>query len=327
MALVTSAVMQTDVGMVRPRNEDAAYADPQGRFAIVADGMGGHGAGDVASAMAVELLRAHREGEADRLAAYARSPRPAGREAIAARLRAAVEGANHAVYERSVREPDKHQMGTTLEVMVMCGPEALIAHVGDSRSYLLREGLLTQLTEDHSVAETMRRAGTMDDATAAVSPMRSVLSNAIGVTPEVSVDLIAVALHPGDRLLLCSDGLHDYFTRDEVGLHLTGRAPTIGLARLIEQARARGGHDNITGIVIEARGRAAATAPIMIDDGEGDGDAAGEGAVDAADDDAITTPVAVPLPLSGVSDVSVANFVDRSLREQSRPHPLPPRRR
>ena len=323
MALVTSAVMQTDVGMVRPRNEDAAYADPQGRFAVVADGMGGHGAGDIASAMAVELLRAHLEGEADRLAAYARAPRPAGREAIAARLRAAVEGANHAVYDRSVREADKHQMGTTLEVLVMCGPEALIAHVGDSRSYLLREGALTQLTEDHSVAEAMRRAGTMDDATAAVSPMRSVLSNAIGVTPEVSVDLIAVTLQPGDRLLMCSDGLHDYFTREEVGLYLTGRAPTVGLARLIEQARARGGHDNITGVVIEVRGRAAATAPIVVDVDDG----AGAGEVDAADDDAITSPVAVPLPLSGVSDVSVANFVDRSLREQSHPHPLPPRRR
>jgi len=323
MALVTSAVMQSDVGMVRPRNEDAAYADPQGRFAIVADGMGGHGAGDVASAMAVELLRGHLEGEADRLAAYARAPRPAGREAIAARLRIAIEAANQAVYDRSVREPDKHQMGTTLEVMVMCGDEALIAHVGDSRTYLLREGLLTQLTEDHSVAEAMRRAGTLDDATAAVSPMRSVLSNAIGVTPTVTVELLAVALQPGDRLLMCSDGLHDYFTREEVGLHLTGRAPTIGLARLIEQARARGGHDNITGVVFEARGRAAATAPIVV----ADPDDPDDGEVAAADDEATTNPVAVPLPLSGVSDVSVANFVDRSLREHSRPHPLPPRRR
>jgi serine/threonine protein phosphatase PrpC len=207
----------------------------------------------------------------------------------------------------------------------MCGDEALIAHVGDSRTYLLREGLLTQLTEDHSVAETMRRAGTMDDATAAVSPMRSVLSNAIGVTPTVTVDLLAVALQPGDRLLMCSDGLHDYFTREEVGLHLTGRAPTIGLARLIEQARARGGHDNITGVVFEARGRAAATAPIVVANPD-DGDDVDDGEVATADDDATTNPVAVPLPLSGVSDVSVANFVDRSLREHS-PHLLPPRRR
>ncbi len=310
MALITTAVMQSDVGMVRVRNEDAAYADPQGRFAIVADGMGGHGGGDVASAMAVACLRGHLESEAASLTAYARAPRPAAREGIAARLRAAVEDANAAVYDRSVREPDKHQMGTTLEVMVMCGSEALIAHVGDSRTYLVRAGELTQLTDDHTVAETMRRAGTLDAATAAVSPMRSVLSNAIGVTPTVTVDVIVVALRPGDRLLMCSDGLHDYFTSEEVARHLTGGAPSLGLAALIEQARARGGHDNITGVVFEARGRAAATAPIVVDE--------------ASDDDAITSPVAVPLPLGGVSDASVANFVEDSLREQSRPHPAPP---
>ena len=317
MGLVTTAVMQTDAGLVRARNEDSAYADPDGRYVVVADGMGGHGAGDVASAMAVDVVRRRLDAEAGRLAALGRAPDAEGRAALITRLRDMVEQANDEVYQRSVREPDKHQMGTTLEVVVVCGGEALICHVGDSRTYLVRDGAVTQLTVDHTVAETMRRAGTIDDATAAVSPLRSALANAIGVTADVSVDVVPVAVRPGDRLLVCSDGLHDYLPDDGTARLVGDGAPADALARLIALARAGGGHDNITGVMLEVRGRAAATAPPV-----GDFD----------DDDQITSPVAVPIPtpLGSVSDVSVANFVEQSLREQSRPHPAPaggPRRR
>ncbi|MBK9035430.1 MAG: serine/threonine-protein phosphatase [Myxococcales bacterium] len=307
MALVSRACMRTDLGVVRVRNEDTAYVDELGRFVIVADGMGGHGAGDVASAMAVELLRASLEAEAPLLAAYTAAPSPEGRDLLAAQLGRAVERANTEVYDRSVRELDKHQMGSTLEVVVVCDAEAFIAHVGDSRTYLVRDGELKQLTHDHTVAEVMRRAGTIGEHTAITSPMRSVLSNAIGVTPTVEVELLRVDLRLGDRLLVCSDGLHEYFTRDELALHLAGGDADAALTRMIEHARAGGGHDNITGVVIDLRPRPSAT---ITDDLFEDG---------PTNPISLPEPSAVPVALGGVSDDTLANFIERSLHEQSRP--------
>lgn len=306
--------MRSDVGVVRERNEDAAHVDECGRFVIVADGMGGHGAGDVASAMAVEIVRACLEAEEAMLAAYAADPSVAGRTLLANQMRRAVERANQLVYERSEREADKHQMGSTLELVVLCGHEAFIAHVGDSRTYLVRGARAAQLTSDHTVAETMRRAGTLSAEDAEASPMRSVLSNAIGVTPTVSVDLLRVELRPGDRLLVCSDGLHDYFTRDELALHVAAGDPEAALTRMIDQARQAGGHDNITGVMIEVVTRPAATAPpIPLDEVE----------EEPTNPISMPVPPSVPVLLDGVSDRSLANFVDQTLREQSRPNPVP----
>jgi len=320
MGLMMSAVLRTDVGVVRERNEDAAHVDERGHFVIVADGMGGHGAGDVASAMAVEVVRQSMEAERALIAAYAADPSDAGRTLLGAQMRRALERANREVYERSEREPDLHQMGSTLELVVLAGSEALIAHVGDSRTYLVRNGKALQVTVDHTVAETMRRAGTLSDEDARESPMRSVLSNAIGVTPTVAVDLVRIKLKAADRLLVCSDGLHDYFTTDELAVHLTGGDTDASLARMIELVRAAGGHDNMTGVIVEAINRPAATHP---------------GVAEIADplDDQPTNPVGVPVdppaaraatgPLDGVPDDAIASIVDRTLREQSRPVVMP----
>lgn len=315
MALIPHATLRTDVGVVRERNEDSAWVDERGRFAIVADGMGGHGAGDVASSMAVALVREALESEDELLTSYARNPTDAGRALLGARMRRAVEAANAEVYARSEREPELHQMGSTLELVVVAGDEALIAHVGDSRTYLVRNGRAAQLTTDHTVAETMRRSGALTDDEARVSPMRSVLSNAIGVTPTVTVDLVRMRLVPGDRLLVCSDGLHDYFTREELAAHVSGGDAEQVLARLIEHARDGGGHDNITGIVIETRTRPAATHPGVVDGDEVE--------------DAPTSPISVPhevspraasAPLEGMSEDTLVRFIESSLAESSRPH-------
>jgi serine/threonine protein phosphatase PrpC len=283
MGLMTSAVLRTDVGVVRERNEDSAHVDERGRFVIVADGRGGHGAGDIASALAVELVRESMDAEGALIAAYADDPKESGRTLLGAQMRRALERANTEVYERSEREPDKHQMGSTLELVVLAGNEALIAHVGDSRVYLVRNGKAVQVTVDHTVAETMRRAGTLSEDEAQVSPMRSVLSNAIGVTPTVSVDLVRLTMKPGDRLLVCSDGLHDYFSPAELAVHLTGDDPDTTLARMIEHVREAGGHDNMTGIIVEAIGRPAATHPGLAE-------------VQDPLDDQPTVPVSVPEP-------------------------------
>jgi serine/threonine protein phosphatase PrpC len=314
MALFPLAAMRTDVGVVRERNEDSAHVDERGRFVIVCDGMGGHGAGDVASRMAVEVVRDCMEDDAALFTTYALDPTPEGRTALAAQMRRAVEHANSMVYERSEREPELHQMGSTLELVVVCGEEAFIAHVGDSRTYLLRNGRLAQLTVDHTVAETMRRAGTINSEEARVSPMRSVLSNAIGVTPTVTVELLRIDLKPGDRLLICSDGLHDYFTREELGAALVAGDLDDALACMIDHAKRGGGHDNITGVIIEARTRPSATEPPLP-------------AVDPFEEEP-TNPVsvghdtAVPSPIGGISDESLAHIVDRTLRETSRPYSM-----
>lgn len=330
MGLMMSAVLRTDVGLVRERNEDSAHVDELGRFVIVADGMGGHGAGDVASAMAVESVRAAMAAEAPLIAAYAENPSEAGRTLLGAQMRRALERANTEVFERSEREPELHQMGSTIELVVLAGNEALIGHVGDSRVYLVRNGRALQVTVDHTVAETMRRAGTLSDEDAAVSPMRSVLSNAIGVTPTVAVDLVRLTMRSGDRLLVCSDGLHDYFSTEELAVHLTGGDADATLDRMLERVREAGAHDNMTGVVVEAFAKPAATQPGVLAGVRGT-----QPPIDEVEDEP-TNPVSVddvtterPAsrlatgPLDGVPDDALASIVDRTLREQSRPVVMP----
>jgi len=308
--------MQTDVGLIRDRNEDAAYVDPEARFFILADGMGGHNAGDVASRMAVADVRTSLEEAAEDLASVARAPNVGGRDWIETLLDVAVRRANDAILSRARREPDKRGMGTTLEVVVVIGDEAFVAHAGDSRTYLIRDGELRQVTADHTVARALQRAGTITSAQAETSPMRSVLANAVGIIPRPTVDLARVPLQPGDRLLMCSDGLYDYFEAEELAAQVSGADAEPALAALVDEARNRGGHDNITGIVVEvgvARGRA-----VTEDDAC---------PVDA-DDDVVTQPLALapvydappPPPLADVGEQTLTSFVERALRESSRPH-------
>ncbi len=269
------ASMLSDVGIVRDHNEDAAYVDPDQRFFIVADGMGGHAAGEIASSMAVEAVRQALEEADEQVQDFADAPSDTGRKALAAILEQAVRDAHKAVYERGLREPDKQGMGTTLDVMLIAGLEAFVAHVGDSRTYLLRGGKMAQITTDHTVAEVLLIEGKLSPEEAQVSPLRTILVNAIGVADDVGVEMAHIRLRTGDQLLLSSDGLHDYFpSEEEIAEQLAGKPDEI-LTRMTDVAKDRGGHDNITGLIVQ------------ILDADEDGDRARPG-----DGDAVPEPVA-----------------------------------
>lgn len=247
-----TAVMMTDVGVVREHNEDSAYIDPAHRFFIVADGMGGHAAGEVASSMAVESVRLTLEAANDRIVNFSKDPSEETRREIAQLMQDAVLAAHQAVFQRGNRETDKQGMGTTLDILLIAGAEAFVAHVGDSRTYLLREGRISQITTDHTVAQVAVIEGRISEEEALMSNWRNILVNAIGVSADVGVEMAHIHLTQGDRLLICSDGLHDYFTLDtEVASHLMVGDLQTQLSHMIELAKDRGGHDNITGIVVE----------------------------------------------------------------------------
>jgi serine/threonine protein phosphatase PrpC len=246
------AILQTDVGMVREHNEDNAHADPEGMFFVVADGMGGHAAGEVASAMAVEEVQKALASARAQVAAFAAAPGEEGRGQLVQLLEEAVRRAHQAVFERGGRETDKKGMGTTLDVLLVAGGEAFVAHVGDSRTYLLRGGNAAQVTTDHTVAEVLVIEGKLSPEEARLSPLRTILVNAIGVSPDVGVELAHLKLRRGDLLLLCSDGMHDYFpTESEIADVLKEHRGAEGLNRLVEMAKDRGGHDNITGVLVD----------------------------------------------------------------------------
>lgn len=245
------AWLVTDVGVVRDHNEDSAHMEPQKGFFIVADGMGGHAAGEVASAMAVDTVRTTLEKAKAEIDAFKKAPTDAGRRGIVQLLQSAVLSAHQAVYQRGQNEPDKAGMGTTLDVVLVAGPEAFVAHVGDSRTYLIRDGRSSQITTDHTVAEVLVIEGKLTIEEAQVSPLRTILVNAIGVSADVGVEMAHVTLKRGDRLLLCSDGLHDYFpVEEEIAQKLSDEKPGDALKDMVELAKNRGGHDNITGVAV-----------------------------------------------------------------------------
>jgi serine/threonine protein phosphatase PrpC len=221
----------TDIGRVREGNEDSYLAE-EPLFAV-ADGMGGHKGGDVASQLALETLEAEfREGTGG-----------------LARL---IRDANVAVFDRSRSDSAVTGMGTTLTAVVVEGTSALFAHVGDSRAYLLRAGDLRQLTEDHTLVARMVKSGEISQAEAAVHPHRSVLTRAVGTDAEVDVDEFDVALTDGDRLLLCSDGLTGMVTEEQILAILSATPdPQDAADRLVRAANRAGGVDNITVVILD----------------------------------------------------------------------------
>ena len=223
-----------DIGRVREKNDDSILVDPP--LYIVADGMGGHRGGDVASQLALETI--------EELASEGRGTLPDH-----------VRGANRAVWDRSVEDERLSGMGTTLTAAQVDGATALIAHVGDSRAYLLREGKLRQLTTDHTLVERMVKSGEITEAEADVHPHKNVLTRALGTDEEVEVDEDTIALLDGDRLLLCSDGLTGMVTEDQIQAILENSdQPQQAADRLVKAANRAGGIDNISVVVLAAVG-------------------------------------------------------------------------
>jgi PPM family protein phosphatase len=227
----------TDVGRVREGNEDA-YLVADSVFAV-ADGMGGHLAGEIASAKALEPVEAL-DGKV-----YADAS-----DAVAA-LRDAVVAANAAVSQMADDEPLYRGMGTTLTAVLVEGRRLHVAHVGDSRAYLLRDGSFSQLTDDHTLVQHLIDEGQITKEEAATHPQRSIITRAIGVAREVDVDSMTLDLQPGDQILLCSDGLTGVVSDGAIAAALTSEQDESTIvAELIEQANAGGGHDNITVVVL-----------------------------------------------------------------------------
>ncbi len=236
----------TDVGRVRDHNEDAYLVDDELGLVAVADGMGGHQAGEVASATALEALRAAiRSGEG---------------------IRDAVTSANDAVYDKSTTDERLRGMGTTLTAGTLAaGGTLLLGHVGDSRAYLLHDGELDRLTTDHSLVEELIRAGELTEAEAEADPRRSMITRALGIEPDVEVDLYPVQMESGDRILLCSDGLTGMVSEDELDEVLREEPnPTSAARRLVAAANAAGGIDNITVVVIDVVDDEGLTASIPV---------------------------------------------------------------
>jgi PPM family protein phosphatase len=227
----------TDTGQVRPANEDA-YLVGESVFAV-ADGMGGHLAGEVASATALQPIEAL-DGRVF----------PEATEAVTA-LREAVVAANAQVSKMAADEPSYRGMGTTLTATMVEGRRIHIAHVGDSRAYLLRNGHFSQLTDDHTLVQHLVDEGQITREEAATHPQRSIITRAIGVSREVDVDSMSLDLEPGDQLLLCSDGLTGVVEDEVIEGELT---PDVDLEealdRLVERANAAGGPDNITIVIL-----------------------------------------------------------------------------
>jgi serine/threonine protein phosphatase PrpC/CRP-like cAMP-binding protein len=241
---------RTDVGRSREHNEDSYVCDPVLGLYAVADGMGGHAAGEVASSLAAEALSAAVRRDHDFVADFAHGDGSVRPEDIKNLLGAAVNAANAEVYAAAQAVAERRGMGTTLTALLLVERRAFIAHVGDSRLYLVRGSEVRQLTEDHSVINELKRRGRLRPEVLERIPNKNAVTRAVGVFETVEVDTFQVLAAPGDRFVLCSDGLHRYFEHDSDLAALAQGDDEEAAARMIAFANERGGADNITAIVV-----------------------------------------------------------------------------
>lgn len=243
--LTYEAAAKTDCGRKRAANEDAfGYSLEHGVF-VVCDGMGGAAAGEVASNLAVkEFLRWFAENQ----------PSDFTSADIASSLREAVDQANRAIHRKSVVIPELHGMGTTLVGIFVHEHHIWIVNIGDSRCYRLHDGVMEQCTHDHSLVEEQVRLGRMTAAEAARSPMRNVITRAVGTRTDVAADVVEYDVEEGDIFLLCSDGLTKELRDVQIERLLReAHFPGEACERLVESANWAGGRDNITCLVLKAR--------------------------------------------------------------------------
>ncbi len=237
-----SAVV-TDVGLRRQVNEDAFWVAEELGLYVVADGMGGHSAGQVASRMAVEsAVRALRSLEG-------------ASASLTEKLRYAVAAANHEVFSTSQAKPELAGMGTTLVALLAAGGRVALAHVGDSRAYLVRGDRIRQLTEDHSLVAELVRRREISASAARGHPHRHVLTRAVGVRSSVEPDLLELTSEEGDLFVLCSDGLTGLVMDEEIARIVRPNSNLEQTCReLVDLANARGGDDNTTVLVVGCGG-------------------------------------------------------------------------
>jgi PPM family protein phosphatase len=242
----------TDVGRKRPHNEDSFCADPALGLFLVADGMGGHAAGEVASKTVAEAVRdfiVETQVDRDKTWPFAIDPELSY---VGNRLRTAILVANRLLSRRISEDEELRGMATTLSAVLVNGKHVVVSNVGDCRAYLIREDGIRQVTIDHSWVAEQVRAGLLTADAARAHPWRSMVTRAVSGTTELAIDVLEFELQPGDRLLLCSDGLHGQVT-DQDMMMLVGRHNgdlDAACTALVEAANANGGPDNITAILI-----------------------------------------------------------------------------
>ncbi|MDT2752472.1 MULTISPECIES: Stp1/IreP family PP2C-type Ser/Thr phosphatase [Enterococcus] len=235
---------QSDVGRRRNTNQDYAsvFTNQEGiKLAVLADGMGGHRAGDIASQMAVTNLGADWEGQALK-----------DSEKIAQWFIQTIQNENGKIYQRGQEKPEYNGMGTTIVAAALSETRFTIANVGDSRAYLVREDQLKQLTEDHSLVNELVKSGEISQEMAVNHPRKNILTRSVGMPGTVEVDVATYSWQLGDRLLLCSDGLTNMLSEEMIGSIINGAGSlTDKVKELIDRANEAGGADNITALLIE----------------------------------------------------------------------------
>lgn len=235
----------TSVGRVRPTNEDALWCDT--RTFVVADGMGGAAAGEVAAHTAVETVRTWR---------FPPVGAPLG--TVTREAKRAIEAANLRIYEKALRSPALRGMGTTLTMALVARQSAVIAHVGDSRAYVVAPGRVRQITHDHSVVAELVRHGTISPDEAQDHPHRHLLTRALGTSRFIEVDLYTVRLEPGEGLLLCTDGLTGVVEDEEIARAMvTNLSPQAIVDHLLDLVDQRGAPDNVSAVLIFPQGQGA----------------------------------------------------------------------
>ena len=238
--MAVAATLRTDVGRIRKQNEDAAWFDEKKAIFAVADGMGGHLAGEVASEMAISAVR---------------SMADAYRSAGIAPLKEAVRTAHENIAAHAQSHPECMGMGTTLSVLWRGGNYVYIAHVGDSRIYRLRDGELERITQDHSLVEDLVRAGVITPEQARTHPRRNIITRALGTEGENEPDILVTDIRRGDIFLLCTDGLTSMVEESAIAQTLRQRTLEGAADSLLQQALDAGGRDNVTLVLYAYHGK------------------------------------------------------------------------
>lgn len=247
--MILAVGAKTDIGMVRQKNEDALYVMESSSLLVVADGMGGHASGEVASRIAIDIIKGYfdtrKTGKQLQIGPY----RDEFSEATN-RLCSAICLANQAVFEASRSNVQWHGMGTTIAAVLITGKRLSIAHIGDSRVYLIRSGNIEQLTDDHSIVSEQVKLNIFTREQARDSEMKNLLTRALGVGEDVDVDLAELSLFDDDALVLCTDGLTNMVEDNEILSTATAfKDPQEACETLVDMANKNGGKDNITVVI------------------------------------------------------------------------------
>ena len=242
------------MGRKRDHNEDSFFIDDSVGLYIVADGMGGHAAGEIASREAVETLDGMiRRGRAE-IESFKKKPTQETLAALRRLMESAIQAATYMVFAIAEQDPTHKGMGTTMTAALFVDNVCIVGSVGDSRAYLVRDNRAWQVTEDHTLVQLQLKAGLLTEAQARNSPRGNVITRAVGPREYVQVDTFAIPVQPNDRYLLCSDGLHTYIETTEIPDLISGRHLEECCELLVNLANHRGGQDNITCVVIHIFG-------------------------------------------------------------------------